>query len=414
MKIGYRDVWKLKAYRWNLIAGMIGRLGDSIDMIGFSWMMYGLTKSTLYTAIVFGVNMLPTIILQPFAGAMIERISKKKIIVLCDSARFVLTTFILFLYMCDMLNPVFLLFVTFLNNLFEAFRMPAGTCFLADTLPQDMYEQGVSLNQSTSRTCELIGTGLAGVIIAGVGVKGTLFCDLLAFLICALMISRIHLTESNVADNVPIKQHIKSTMIQMKEGLHYMMRKRVVLIIAITASLLNVGLVPLNSFEAAYVQGALNGSAILLSGLSVSISCGGIIGAFLYPYLHEKISNKWMLLSIGVILGGYNIILAALPYVENRMWIWIGLLGSSFLLGITAGCGNVLASSSFMMHVEKEYLARASAIFSAVACAFMPVVSFVVGAISKITDILPIFFVFGIIFILLFIYMFRIKKMDEI
>ena len=186
------------------------------------------------------------------------------------------------------------------------------------------------------------------------------------------------------------------------------------MIIAITASLLNVGLVPLNSFEAAYVQGALNGSAILLSGLSVSISCGGIIGAFLYPYLHEKISNKWMLLSIGVILGGYNIILAALPYVENRMWIWIGLLGSSLLLGITLGCGNVLASSSFMMHVEKEYLARASAIFSAVACALMPVVSFVVGAISKITDILPIFFVFGIIFILLFIYMFRIKEMDEI
>ena len=200
----------------------------------------------------------------------------------------------------------------------------------------------------------------------------------------------------------------------MKEGLHYMMRKRVVLIIAITASLLNVGLGPLNSFEAAYVQGTLNGSAILLSGLSVSISCGAIIGAFLYPYLHKKISNKWMLLSIGVILGGYNIILAGLPYVENRMWIWIGLLGSSLLLGITLGCGNVLASSSFMMHVEKEYLARASAIFSAVACSLMPVVSFVVGAISKITDILPIFFVFGIIFILLFIYMFRIKEMDEI
>ena len=55
MKIGYRDVWKLKAYRWNLIAGMIGRLGDSIDMIGFSWMMYGLTKIyTLYSNRLWG------------------------------------------------------------------------------------------------------------------------------------------------------------------------------------------------------------------------------------------------------------------------------------------------------------------------------------------------------------------------
>lgn len=43
----YKDIWKINAYRWNLIAGMIGRLGDSIDMIGFSWMMYGLTESTL-------------------------------------------------------------------------------------------------------------------------------------------------------------------------------------------------------------------------------------------------------------------------------------------------------------------------------------------------------------------------------
>lgn len=414
MKIGYRDVWKIKAYRWNLISTMIGRLGDSIDMIGFSWMMYGLTNSTLYTAVVFGINMLPTIFLQPFAGAMIERLSKKKIIVFCDGARSILTALILVLYMKEMLNPVFLLFVTFLNNFFEAFRMPAGTCFLADTLPKELYEQGVSFSQSSSRACELIGTGLAGFIITIAGIKGTLLCDMIAFFLCAIIISGIHLKESNVADKQSLKQHLKSTMIQLQEGFHYMKEKRVLLIIALIAALLNSGLVPLNSFEAAYIQGILYGSASLLSALSVSISCGAILGAFAYPYIHKKFSNKWILLTTGIFLGGYNLILVGLANIENMFWVCVGLICSSFLLGITTGCGSVLAYSSFMIHVEKEYIARASAILSSIACLFMPVLSFIVGGISKVTGILPIFFVFGIILILLFVCMFYIKEMDDI
>lgn len=187
-----------------------------------------------------------------------------------------------------------------------------------------------------------------------------------------------------------------------------------ILIIAIIAALLNAGLVPLNSFEAAYIRGILHGSAVLLSSLSISISCGTIVGAFIYPYLHTKISNKWLLLSLGLVLGAYNIILAGLPMLSNEIYIKFTLLVSSFLLGISVGCGGVLASSSFMTHVEKEYLARASAIFSALACSLMPIFSITVGIISRKIGVLPIFLSFGLIFIVMFVLLFRLKEMNEI
>ncbi len=409
----YKDIWKINAYRWNLIAGMIGRLGDSIDMIGFSWMMYGLTESTFYTAVVFGVNMLPTILFQPFAGAMIEQLSKKKIIVVCDFARSFLILMVLLLYLGNKLNPLFLLFVTFFNNLLESFRMPAGTCFLADTLSKETYESGVGLYQSASRACELVGTGIAGVIISCFGIGGALVCDMIAFFLCAVIISRVYLVESNEALKVNCKESIQSTMSQLKGGIHYLISKKSVFLISIIASLINAGLVPLNSFESAYVRGSLQGSAILLSGLSLCISCGAIFGSFMFPYFH-KLLNKRLLLSIGIAIGGYNIVLAGIPFCNDNMWRIIILLCCSLIIGIMSGCGSVLVASSFMVHVEKSYLARVSAIFNSVASAFLPILSFLVAFLSKRLNILPIFLGFGLIFIVIFVLLFRLKEMEEI
>lgn len=399
----YKDVLQLRAYRWNLIAAMIGRLGDSIDMIGFSWMMYGLTRSPFYTAIVFGINMLPTLFLQPFAGAMIERLSKKKIIVLCDILRSLLTMVVLVLYIAKHLDPVFLLLVTFLNNGFEAFRMPAGTCFLAGTLPKEKYEQGLSLYQSASRTCELIGTGLAGLLLSSYGIGLTLLIDGLAFGLSAILISQIHLVERTVDQILSLKE----SCIQLKEGFSYLIKNRSLFMISIMAALINAGLVPFNSFESAYIRDSMHGSALLLSGVSFCISFGAIIGSLLYPVFRKVLSNEWLLFVCGMLIGGYNLLLAGLPSIDLEVGKILLLVMGSLIIGMGAGCGSVLVSSRVMVHAEKEYLARISSIFNAISCALVPILSLSIAFISKTANILSIFFIFGFVFIALFILLFR-------
>ena len=69
-KIGYRDILRQKEYMKLIGANLINRFGDSIDAIAFTWLVYAVTGSAAWTTLIFALNQLPTVLLQPFAGTL--------------------------------------------------------------------------------------------------------------------------------------------------------------------------------------------------------------------------------------------------------------------------------------------------------------------------------------------------------
>lgn len=181
MERGYRQIFKQKEYMKMTGANFINRLGDSIDMIAFTWLVYELTGSASWSAVMLGVNMIPNVIVQPFAGAVVERMEKKRVMILCDILRGILTAAIAVLYMLSVLQPWMLLLITFLNNTLESFRNPASTAFTPLILDREYYDFGLSFSQSSSRICELVGTAAGGILIAAIGLPGAILTDVASF-----------------------------------------------------------------------------------------------------------------------------------------------------------------------------------------------------------------------------------------
>lgn len=83
----FESYLKLKEYPdylKNLSAGIINKIGDNFDMLAISWLIYELTGSKFWFAINFTINAIPNLIIQPFIGAYIEKVSKKRIMVFAD------------------------------------------------------------------------------------------------------------------------------------------------------------------------------------------------------------------------------------------------------------------------------------------------------------------------------------------
>ena len=80
-QIGYKDVFSQKEYLKLIMASLISRFGDSVDSLAFTWLVYQVTGSAAWSAIVFAVNQLPEILIQPFAGAMVEGMNKKRLMI---------------------------------------------------------------------------------------------------------------------------------------------------------------------------------------------------------------------------------------------------------------------------------------------------------------------------------------------
>lgn len=122
----YKILKTQKQYMKIIISNVVNRFGDSIDQIAFVWIVYEITHSAVWSTIIFGMNILPTICIQPFAGAFVERLKKRNIMVLCDMMRGLFALSIVFLYVGHLLTPWVLLGVTFFNSTVEALRVPAG------------------------------------------------------------------------------------------------------------------------------------------------------------------------------------------------------------------------------------------------------------------------------------------------
>lgn len=126
-KVGYRNLLKQREYMKIMVAALINRFGDSIDAIASTWIVYELTGSAAWSAVIFGVNKVPSVLVTPLAGAWVEGRKKKTIMVVTDLIRALCVAAVASGYLLGFLQPWILLVTTAVISTAEAFRGPAGT-----------------------------------------------------------------------------------------------------------------------------------------------------------------------------------------------------------------------------------------------------------------------------------------------
>ncbi len=394
-KIGYKQILKQKEYMKTVIAALINRFGDSIDSIAMTWLVYQLTQSASWSAIIFGVNRIPTIFLQPFAGAAIEGKNKKQIMVITDIIRGVCVGFIATAYLLGFLNQWLILLTTIIISCAEAFRQPASSSLLPKLLDKKFYSFGLSLNSSACNVMELVGLGAAGVILSMLSVSAAIYIDMATFFISALIILTLKVKETDlVKGRINPGEYIQS----LKGGFTFLKNDSLLRYFVLLAVFLNAILVPLNSLQAPLISEVLKADEAMLSVLGIAITVGMITGATIYPYLSNKLSKRLIASLGGYSVGVYYLIMVLLGHSNpSRItgYVMVSLL--SFLLGVTFSQLTSFCSVEFIKNIPGEYIARVSSIYGACCVAAMPVVSFLIGILAKFTPIAVLFLIAGIL-----------------
>lgn len=399
-KIGYKDILKQKEFIKYITSNVVNRFGDSVDSVAFVWMIYLITQSAAWSAIIFGINRIPSVFLQPIAGAFVENMSKKRVMVITDIIRGLCVGLVAILYMTGFLNPYILIGITLVISSAEAFRNPASTAFLPKILEMKYYEYGMSLNSCLSTVIELVGVGIAGAIIAIGGISAAIFIDAITFFLSAVIIGIINSEEKSSATEVDLK----TSLVSLKEGFLYVKNNRIIMNFILITFLTNGLLVPFNCLQAPLISEIYQQGEIMLSTIGITFSVGMLIGSLLYPIVVQKMSNKILMVMGGMLFGIYTIGLILIEPLKN---IDAVLYCAVSIMSIIAGVGIAMMISvlsiSFVKNVKEEYMARAGAILSAVAVAAIPIVSFLVSVLVKITSVQMIFIGTGIISIGVFL-----------
>lgn len=398
-EISYKSLFCEKNYMKNFMASIVSRFGDSIDALAFSWLVYELTGSASWLAIVFGVNALPTILFQPFAGVLVDNFDKKRLMVLTDLGRAITVLFIALLSLLGLLNPWILMACTFINSTLEAFRIPTGIAVYPKLLPKEKYSFGMALSSSASRISEIVGLASAGIIVGLIGTGGALIIDAVTFLASAIILSFLKLPKDI---NEKVKFSFNIYKIKTKEGFKYFYNQKIIFAICIIGNFLGVLLIPFNTMQAAYINESLKLQAIALSASSVSLALGLSFGSYICPLINKKTSNNKVFIIGGFLFSIPYILFAGISFVNNTILVWLFLVSVSFIAGIGAAFTSLIINIAFMNHVEEAYLARVGGLFNSMASAATPLASFIIAAIAKFLSVVQLFLICGILCLIFF------------
>ena len=243
----YKDVFSQKEFIKMTIAALINRFGDSIDAIASTWIVYELTKSAAWSATVYAVNALPTVLITPLAGPWVEGRNKKAIMIVTDIIRCVIVAAVATLFLMGGLKPWMLIVSNLIISTVEAFRGPANMALTPNLLEEKLYSRGLALESSLTNIVQLIGTAAAAGIIAFVGVSGALYIDMVTFILSAAIIVFVDTHEKDIQK---VKFEVASYFRDLKDGFKYVSRDRAVVFFLVYVVFINAILVPLNSLQA--------------------------------------------------------------------------------------------------------------------------------------------------------------------
>jgi len=280
---------------------------------------------------------------------------------------------------------------TLLITSIESLNLPASTAFIQNLIKKENMSYAISLNSSLSNAVAIVGKGLAGVIIATLGVGGAMFIDAATFLLAGLSIMAIRLpkkenditsTEAYNASNKETKKK-ESFLFLLKDGIKYILKDKIIINITLMAVMVNFMVVPLNSLQAPIASECFKLGSELLSVMGIAASLGGIVGSLILPIVQEKFSSKKIITGGIFGLGSAMVALSMGRFLNGAAIPGYLLAGACFFV-LMLSCSIVSSTISvqFLKTTDPKYIARAAAVLNAACSMSMPIASLIVSGLA--------------------------------
>lgn len=365
---------------------LITYFGDACYLVSFMWLAIELTDNVAIAGVVMAVQSIPMILLSPFAGSILDRMSKKRVLVFCDLVRVVILGGLFICFALDWINIWMLLIIAFLMTLFDVVYRPAVRVVIPQLVGGEHLADANSAVLTVQQGVAVFGNVTAGFLVAFAGVYPTLVIDLLTFLISAGLFSLIAFTDQTPKGGLlTVRSVLQDTM----DGFRLAWQDlRVRTIIGIIVAL-NLAVNPVNVLLPAYAKEVLVAGADRYGLLLGAMALGMMVGAMITGKVMKRLTTR---VTIWIGLGVMSVALFLMG--ENTYLI------SALLCSFAAGmCVPFIYTPSFtflQQKVEPQYLGRVFGIVQTLTFLCVPIGSYVASAGVSMVGVSTVFVGVGI------------------
>ena len=362
-----REMWQHRGMRLIFVANLVSMIGSGMNSAAVIWYILQATHSEVSLGMLIALQTLPSLLLLPFTGVLIDREDRRHLMMWLDSARGLIIVIVAMLVFTHRVHLWHLYLMNVLVAIGFWMFFPTVNALIQELTPDDKMLDSNSLLLAALQGGWLMAGAVVGFVYNHIGLGGVLLIDCASYAIsiaCVFQVRKGRVTVSRPeAQPAPAgSSGIGRYMHELSEGYRQVRENRRVLLIGIAWALFVAAMMTQGVLSAPLSERILHSGAVGYGWLNGGWAVGAFASVFYAAaFIRRRGANQSVTLTMAVIAA----CLVLLPLSH-----WLALAVSIyFLMGSSRGVGGIALSSEMMQLVPRHFMGRVQNAFSVLASA---------------------------------------------
>ena len=356
-------------FRWHWASTLASFSGMQMQMIALGILGWELSGSFAVVGVLQAAFAIPMALLSLPGGAAVDRVEKRRLVVLSQGAFGALAAVIGFLVQVDLITVVLLFVGGVVQGSLFSVNGPARMALLTEIVEPEELTAAISLQNMAMNGTRVVAPAVAGLMIAFVSIEGTYYVTaaLYAFTVFAML--HVPRTSSHIG------RARTALLADMGAGLGYVFRDRTLRSLMLSGLVIALFIFPYQVMLPGFADGL--GHAELFGAMVAVSGIGGLLGSLGVAALSEHPRKPYLQFLLGLTAGGALVVLGALPAVMGPPGAFLALA----VVGAGATAYMTLNQTMLMTEAVPDYRGRVMSI-SMLTFSAMPLMALPLGILA--------------------------------
>ncbi|HLO28305.1 MAG TPA: MFS transporter [Anaerolineales bacterium] len=257
---------------------LISNIGTWMQIIAQGWVVYQLGHSEVTLGLVAFASAIPTLVISPWGGVIVDRVSRRSLLLLTQSSSMLLAFVMAALTFTGAIREWHVVALAALLGLVNAFDAPARQVFVPEMVGKDDLPNAIALNSMMFNSARVIGPALAGLLLAIIGAAWCFTVNGISFLAVLIGLWLMKLPPRQTAHNAA------SPWQQLISGVQYTARNRQLSALILLSLVFSIFGISYSTVLPAFVEKVLHQGALAYGWVNAASGLGAVSGAFLLAH----------------------------------------------------------------------------------------------------------------------------------
>lgn len=368
-------------------------LGSRLAQFALVWWVTQTTGSATILATATLAAVLPEVLLGPFAGALVDRWNRRRVMMISDGCIALLSLWVVYLFWTDAIQIWHIYLIMVARSLGGIFHWPAMQSSTSLMVPKAQLARVAGMNQTLFGALNIVAPPLGALLMTLLPLYGVMAIDVVTALVAILPLAFVQIPQpQRAAEEIATGESpVRVLWADVKGGFRYIWNWKGLLGLCLLAMLLNFFVSPAMRLMPILVTTHFQGEAMQLGWLNsswgVGLLAGGLMLAVVGGFRRRVVTGM-----LGIIgLGAGVLIVGMTPATMFPL-----ALGGLFFGGVM----NALCNGSLMAvlqgAVAPEMQGRVFTVVGSLCAGMMPLSLAIAGPFADAVGVRTLFIVGGV------------------